>query len=140
MNNNGFTLLEMLFVLSITSVILFLIPPFNHHIAESLKKEQFFTIFQSDVLYIQQMRSTTESTIRIRFFNDYYAVYQEDSRIIKRDYPRGWNVDTRGERNLEFKRFGTLLSPRTIVFKTKQKNEYHLIFPLGKGRFYIVEK
>lgn len=139
MNKNGFTLLEMLFSLSITAVIILIIPPFNHNIIENLKKEQFFTLFQSDVLYIQQMQSTTDKNYRIRFFNEYYAIYYEDKSIIKRDFPKDWIVDTRGNNIIVFKRFGTILSPRTIVFKTKS-DIYHAIFPLGKGRFYIEKK
>ncbi|RLL48087.1 prepilin-type N-terminal cleavage/methylation domain-containing protein [Oceanobacillus piezotolerans] len=135
----GFTLLELLLALSILSVFVLITPIIKSTTLEKIRGQQFLELFQSDVMYLQTITATSNEHLRIQFFQDKYILYRGTKAYISRDYPPQWSIDTRGEDKLSFNKSGTVLKPRTIVFSNKEDN-YHAIFPFGKGRFYILQR
>lgn len=136
----GFTLTELLMVLSIISIVLFIAVGFADNSLENIEMNNFIQVFESDVLYTQNASLGTRKNIRIIFRDYYYTIIHEDTAIndIRRDYPsrfKGINVT---QNRIAFSNGGTLLNPSTIKFRTGRQN-YNLVFPLGKGRYYIAE-
>ncbi|WP_339228113.1 competence type IV pilus minor pilin ComGD [Oceanobacillus sp. FSL K6-2867] len=138
-NNQGFTLLEVLFVLVIFSIISVIFPPFQSEIIEKQKDKQFLETLEIDVLYVQNMTYlTTGENVFIRFYQDNYKIIQGSNIITERVYPDGWNVDYRLNSDIRFNGKGTFLYPRTIHITTTY-SEYRIVFQFGKGRFYIAK-
>ncbi|MBP2078203.1 competence type IV pilus minor pilin ComGD [Oceanobacillus polygoni] len=137
--NNGFTMLEVLFVLAIFSIIIVIFPPFQLEFFEKKKDKQFLETLEIDVLYVQNMSYLTAGEdIFIRFYKDNYKVFQDSKIILERVYPTGWAVDYRQNSDIRFNGKGTFLYPRTIHITTTY-TEYRIVFQFGKGRFYIAE-
>lgn len=141
-NQNGFSLVELLFVLGILSFLLLLIVPLSLNHLEHQREMKFLEQLKYDVLYIQNISMTNKTrTAHLYMSEDYYQIYDRtihDGQI-KRYYPDTWNVDTRVMSQIAFNKNGTMQSPGKFTIQTKQKT-YEIIFPLGKGRFYIVEQ
>ncbi|WP_068671893.1 competence type IV pilus minor pilin ComGD [Oceanobacillus sp. Castelsardo] len=138
MIKNGFTLIELLFVLAIVSIIILISPTLKGASLKNIQDQQFLTVLQSDVLYLQNLSTTTEDNVRITFSNNSYTLKKGEADILNRYYPDGITVNTRENNNIKFKVSGTIVNRKTIVIKTNQST-YHLVFPLGKGRMNIVE-
>jgi competence protein ComGD len=138
MTKNGFTLIELLFVLAIVSIIVLISPTIKGPSLKDIQDQQFLTVLQSDVLYLQNLSTTTEEYVRIMFSPDHYNLRKGEEVILKRYYPNGVTVNTRENNNISFKKSGTIVNRKIIVIKTNQST-YHLVFPLGKGRMNIVE-
>ena len=138
---NGFTLLEVLFVLALLSIILLLLPPINVEVMEKQQEEQFLETFKFDVLYVQSMSNLiTNEEVFIRLYKDNYKILRGSTETIaERTYPPGLVIDSRGNNDISFNSTGTFFYPRTIRITTKH-NDYNAVFQLGKGRFYIAEK
>lgn len=139
MNKNGFTLIEVLFVLGIVSVLLLLSAPLNISTLEKLQDEQFLQVFEFDVLSIQSKATTTNESIKIILMPDRYKILVSHGKPIVRPYPTGWKRGNRTINEISFNKNGALRNPGSIQFTTKNA-VYVIIFPLGKGRFYIVKK
>lgn len=140
MNKNGFTLIEMLFVLGILSVLLLVTVPLNIQTLDKQRTKQFLDTFEFDVLYIQSLTSTSDESepIRIRFHDDHYKIRQGRKTLTIRSYPSGLTLDKRTGDTITFSNSGTILDPRTLKVKAND-GDYHIVFPLGKGRCYIVK-
>lgn len=138
---NGFTLLEMLIVLSIWSVIILLVVPISDpHIAIQREK-RFLETFEHDVLFIQRLSTITlEEEVRIEFSDNKYSILRgnKDEIIAERNIPSNWELQLRLLKNISFDHYGRVRYPRTITITTPL-SEYDIIFPLGKGRCYIVK-
>lgn len=137
MERNGFTLIEMLLVLTVLSILISLALPAHSSSLTKQQENQFIEVLQNDVLLIQNQASiTSKERMYIRFYDDHYLVlHGRNPSYAKRDYPDGWSLLT-SNRILEFHLNGTVLSPRTFIMHSK-KERIALVFPLGKGRFYI---
>ena len=137
----GFTLLEVLFVLSAFALLFLLIPPLPIGKYERFQEKQFLDTFRMDVLYIQsQSNKIPDNNLFIRFHDDRYEIRSGHDKLIKaRPYLSGMTLDTRGKNVLSFNENGTFLSPRNIRMDTDSK-QYEIVFPFGKGRFHINEK
>lgn len=135
----GFTLLEMLFVLSVLSIIILLLPPIKHNLLTKERERRFLEILHYDVLYIQSLAMTTDEITFIRFHEDHYVVIQGvQNELYKRIAPDGWSIYMHSLENISFTHKGIIRKPGNIRFKTPH-TEYKLVCPLGKGRCYIVE-
>ncbi|MBM7597973.1 competence protein ComGD [Virgibacillus halotolerans] len=138
-NNNAFTLLEVLFAMGILSLLLFISIPLNLTTLEKQQIEQFFKTFESDVLYIQNSSITTDEIIYLRFLDDRYILRKANGNsMATRNYPKGLKIDSRTKPDIVFHETGTIINPRTIKVTTNN-GTYHIVFPLGKGRCYIVK-
>lgn len=140
MNKNGFTLIEMLVVLGIVSILLLLSAPLTISTLEKQRDKQFLDVFKFDVLYIQNLASTTKEPITLTFYKDRYEINKHHKKsFIVRQYPNGWELEERPNNSIKFKQNGTFIKPRTFLIASKN-TAYQIIFPLGKGRCYIVKK
>ena len=139
MNKNGFTLLEVLFTLGVLSILLFISVPISFSTLEKQQIQQFFNTFEFDVLYIQHLSTTSDEFIKIRFYEDHYKVYKgSKEKLAIRNYPDGLQVDRRVNPEISFYVSGIVEKPGTIKVTTND-GTYHIVFPLGKGRCYIVK-
>jgi len=137
-SNQGFTLLEVIFVLFVWSILITLSVPIlftniDHHI-----EKEFFKTLESDILLVQTTsHGTTLNNASIVFNNDSYIVriLGDEDKIMNRNYPAGWKTDGRSFKKISFKN-GTIRQPGTILLKSP-KDDYRIIFPLGKGRGYV---
>lgn len=138
---SGFTLVELLLVLSILSILLLLSVPLNISGLQKHQDEQFLETFQYDVLYIQHLATTTtdDKRVYIRFQNDRYSIIENTKTLETRYYPDGWEMDPRTMEELSFKSTGTVRQPGRIKM-TSKNNTYFVVFPLGKGRGYVEEE
>lgn len=138
MDNQGFTLLEVLFVLGVWSLLILLSVPLLFKNIDHQVEKQFFDTLESDILLVQTMshgKPTDQSSIT--FNEDAYVVrtFAEHEQVMTRSYPDGWKTDGRSFKKLSFKN-GTIRKPGTILLQS-DKFDYRLIFPLGKGRGYV---
>lgn len=143
-NERGFTLLEVLFVLSITCMILLLGFSIQTHVLDEHQTKQFFNVFQSDVMLIQQRTMLYEEnlSITIKPEKHQYEVRKGGTGklLYLREIPESWEVRIRTlTQPMSFTSNGTIRHPGTLNIKTKTNN-YNVIFPFGKGRGYIVEQ
>ncbi|WP_449355721.1 competence type IV pilus minor pilin ComGD [Virgibacillus natechei] len=138
---SGFTLVELLLVLSILSILLLLSVPLNISGLQKHQDNQFLETFQYDVLYIQHLATTTTDDKRayIKFNNANYEIVENRKTLETRYYPDGWEVDPWAKKELSFKSTGTIRQPGKIKM-TSKNNTYFVVFPLGKGRGYVVEE
>lgn len=138
-SNRGFTLLEVIFTLSMLSIIVSLSAPIIFSILDSQSEKQFFDLLFSDLLLIQIASHGVNSGKAYVEFEDYsYTVHVDKNgykRKIKRSYPSGWKKDERLFDEISFKN-GTIRKPGTILIQS-ENTDYRIIFPLGKGRGYV---
>ncbi|MFD1038474.1 competence type IV pilus minor pilin ComGD [Virgibacillus byunsanensis] len=138
-HQNGFTLLEVIFVLGIWSIIILISAPLNVTIVEKQEEKQFLETFKFDVLYMQNRSLLTNGYIKLTFYEESYAIHEDRKRLIKRDIPSNWQVNKWNLPFLSFDHEGTIRQPGTFNIKTNLTN-YLIVCPLGKGRCYIVEQ
>lgn len=138
MDRNGFTLVEMLIVLSTISILLLLAAPIQTSVLKSQEEENFLQLFKHDVLLIQNQTSiTSKARIYIRFDNDHYRVVSPRlGHYDRRNYPEGWSYISYNNRELRFNESGTVIGARTMIMYSETER-ITFTFPLGKGRFYI---
>ncbi|WP_163969991.1 competence type IV pilus minor pilin ComGD [Oceanobacillus halotolerans] len=136
---NGFTLIEVLFVLSIWSILFLLSGPLNMSILTKQQEKQFFEAFESDLLYLQTLSyGYNENRLRLSFIanEEMYAIFNGKDEIRKKQIPANWQVDTRNVSAIAFDKNGRIRQAGRIEIITPL-NTYHLVFPFGKRRGYI---
>lgn len=139
MKKNGFTLIEMLVTLSILSILFLLTVPVQSELLGKQQEEQFIETLKQDVLFIQNQSSKhTRDEMYIRFYDNHYSILSGVNKpFAERDYPADWTLVANNQtRLLRFVQSGTVLQPRTLVMYTPSEKLF-IVFPLGKGRFYI---
>ncbi|CAG9613898.1 hypothetical protein BACCIP111899_03125 [Bacillus rhizoplanae] len=143
MKKNGFTLLEMLIVLSAIS-ILSVVTYFNlSSIYEKQKIDQFMNQFSQDILFMQQAAISHRNRHMLRWFPNQakYSVtssgetdpvlvryYSSDIQVNLNTFPNPMTYGADGNIN----RGGTII----VSYKTKT---YYIVFQLGRGRFTYYE-
>ncbi|MEN1970577.1 competence type IV pilus minor pilin ComGD [Lentibacillus sp. N15] len=140
MKKNGFTLLEIVFVLGIWSILLLLVVPIQFSLLDHQEENQFFQTFQSDILFLQSMAYANTKQVDLTFdqANHRYTIQFVDGDILReRTYPADWQIEERTiEKNIAFNDRGTVKQPGVISVVTSSAR-YNITFPLGKGRYYI---
>lgn len=137
-SNQGFTLLEVIFVLAILSILISLSAPIIFTTLEDQNEKQFFETLNSDLLLIQTASHGTTATDASIVFNDQsytVRVLGKEEKVMNRTYPTGWKSDGRAFKRISFKN-GTIRQAGTILLQSAE-SDYRIIFPLGKGRGYI---
>ncbi|WP_174613795.1 competence type IV pilus minor pilin ComGD [Virgibacillus ihumii] len=137
---NGFTLLEVLFVLAILSILLLLSAPIHVSTLEKQVEKQFLKTMQMDILYLQNLSYGSRSPYHLSFENNtrYTIKSITGNVIIKRDIPDDWRINDTTLKQISFNDDGLINQPGTIIIHTSQKR-YKLICPFGKGRCYVAE-
>lgn len=136
MKEDGFTLIEMLMVLGIISTLVLLAFPLQFNVLKEQEEKQFLKTLASDVLYIQQRSTLTSGMNRITFNENSYRITVDGGPSMNRAYPKGLTIDTRTDRNITFNYNGNIKNPRTL-YLVSSLNSYRMVFPFGKGRFYL---
>jgi competence protein ComGD len=144
-NSNGFTLIEMLIVLSAFLMISFstfiLFTPQD----ELLEKNLFFSQLKSDLLFAQQYAISHQEKVTVHIMpenNHYYirGTSYSDNYLIKRQYSSDIKV-VKGSMNLFFQ---YMPDGNTDSFGSTYivigKRTYNLMILIGKGRFYVTER
>ncbi|WP_042223465.1 competence type IV pilus minor pilin ComGD [Oceanobacillus manasiensis] len=136
MKADGFTLIEMLVVLSMLGIMISLALPLQFKLLKEQEEIQFFSMLESDVMYIQQRSTLSADMNRITFNEESYRITSDEQPSIIRIYPEGLTINTRNERNITFNNNGNIKNPRTL-YVNSSLNTYRMVFPFGKGRFYL---
>jgi len=138
-NEKGFTLIEILIVLGIIAILFAIAVPLHVESLENQKEKRFFETLKYDFLFTQRISASGHKAVDIEFRNDEYLINKDVSPIIKRPYPEGWRIDKLNTSIVSFSLRGNIRQGSTLKVYTNN-NEYNVIFPLGKGRFYIEKK
>lgn len=136
LSQRGFTLLEILVVLSIWITILAFSVPFTITLLEKKTEEHILNTFQQDVLYIQNQAIGSKEYLRIILHKNSYIMVGANNKTEERKLPSGWTINRRTIENISFNQKGSIREAGTIQFITPN-NRYNIIFPIGKGRGYI---
>ncbi len=146
-NQNGFTLIEILFVLStflvIASVSTVLLRPQYLQV----EREHFVTNLTADLLYSQQYAISQQKHLVVFILpkeNRYFVKEKLSNKfIVERTIPKGIKVErgTLGALTVDFEfepdggvnRFGT-------IYFTVGKQRYKITLQIGMGRLYVVKE
>jgi competence protein ComGD len=141
-NEKGYTMIELLMVLSIlvvmTGVVVINMVPMK----DSREIKQFIQLLTSDLHYAQQYALTEQIKVQIKFNNaSKQYTLETDSRnkgkIKTIQFPEGvYFEELTSSLELEYGVNGTIQKGGTMLLRTK-KETYKIVFLLGKGRFYI---
>src|SRR5690625_7399011 len=103
---NGFSLIELLVVLSIISTLLLIAVPFTYSMIERQQTKHFFDLLESDVFYVKNQSFATVETARLIFMEDYYIAFVNlnDEKPIIRHYPK--NIKVNNNKNKDRKTVG----------------------------------
>ncbi|WP_182199560.1 competence type IV pilus minor pilin ComGD [Paraliobacillus salinarum] len=140
---NGFSLIEVLIVLSLLTTLLFIGGSIQYRTYDTYQFKQWYALFESDLLRLQQntMSSTNNSYLLIRPNDNSYEVRNSTTEkpIIKRSIPKNLKIRLYSFNNpLSFSKSGTIKNPGKFQVMSKY-SKWEIIFPLGKGRSYINE-
>jgi competence protein ComGD len=141
----GFTLLEMMLVLTVFMVCLgaALIPLLN--ITDEVNDQQFFNQLERDLFEAQSYALLNNVHVNVQFYESgqhkyIISTYEFNRHILaERNIPahfipvRGSMMDIMFQKSGMTNRFGT------VYFKSEEKR-VRLIFLIGRGRFYFLEE
>jgi len=142
-NEAGFTLIEMLIVLSIVSLILSIMFIDYSSRSDEQSFDTWYQQFELDLLYSQKYTMVTRQVLRLSINRDSnsYSLRNDGSSpaLITRKIPEDWDVRVTSVRNpISFTRYGQIVGPGSISVRTKNAR-YSITFPFGKSRSYYVK-
>ena len=141
-NSRGFTLIEMLLVLTIIGIITSIVCHVTLSISEKRNIDQFFNQLIFDIQNMQALAIKEEEKIAINFnsSNAYYAYYDlKDEKIITRTYPEGVKLNNYSNlKLLLITSNGNISKFGTLIFNTPY-GERKLIVYIQEGRLRLVE-
>jgi competence protein ComGD len=140
----GFTLIEMLAVLSIFLVMAAVTAVFVRPQYLMFEKEQFYSQLKGDLLYAQQYAISRQQPVVVYLRpkeNRYFIVQRSNNqRIVERDIPSTVKIGQGTLKNIfEFGHDGRIAQFGTIGFSVDGKN-YEIHIQIGVGRIRIVKK
>ncbi len=143
-NQSGFTLIEMLAVLSIFLVMAAVTAVFIRPQYLMFEKEQFYTQLKGDLLYAQQYAISRQQPVVVYIIpkdNRYFIVQKSNNqRIVERNIPGTVKVEQGTLKNkFEFGHDGRIAQFGTVVFSVDGQN-YEIHVQIGVGRIRIVKK
>ncbi len=139
MERNGFTLIEMLLVLSMFLLLSML----------SLRPISSLLIYQTEQNYLQEIASaillaqtaaiTHETPSKLTFSSQALTIEYPDGKLEKITTPASLTFHVKKNENFSFQaRTGKINRFRTLSI-IGDTHHYQLVFQIGKGRFYIEE-
>ncbi|GAA0457884.1 competence type IV pilus minor pilin ComGD [Alkalibacillus silvisoli] len=142
-NNQGFTLIEILLVLSIVLLITHFSWNAIKLIDQNRAENQFFETFEQDVFYIQQYTLLHQRRLTLLFnsSNSGYIIYENpfNPPLVERKFDENIRLNTSAINNrIVFNTTGSITRPgsfRLII----DENEFLITFPFGKGRYYVTK-
>lgn len=146
-NQNGFTLIEILFIFSIFLVIASVSTVLLRPQYLQVEREHFVTNLSADLLYSQQYAISQQKHLVVFILpkeNRYFVKEKLSSKfIVERTIPKGIKVErgTLGALTIDFEfepdggvnRFGT-------IYFTVGKQRYKITLQIGMGRLYVVKE
>src|SRR5699024_6971714 len=106
------------------------------------KMDVFFAELKSDVDVVQSHNLQKDNFYEIVFNKNNYKLTQNQSNefilIKEQNYPDDATVERRNFNHINYKTNSTIKTPGRIIYKEGNNKHHELIFPLGKGGFYIV--
>lgn len=134
-NQRGFTMMEMLVVLAITSLLtIFLLPKLSETV-RSQEQRHFFTLFESDNLFLQNQMLYRPTYGRINLYRSSYVINLGNNDLIYRTLPEPLHL-TNPNYQISYASSGTIRQPYTYRYKYNN-HVYRVVYPFGKGRFYV---
>lgn len=137
----GYTLFELIIVITILGLLLLIAVPSYHSISKTNEIEHFFQQLQED-LYLTQMTAISRGKLIMLDFrttSKQYQIRMDNTAILSRHYSKQISVENGTlETKIEFNPNGNIRKPGTIFVNTS-KGKYKLTFQLGKGRFYVTK-
>nr|WP_289036702.1 competence type IV pilus minor pilin ComGD [uncultured Allobacillus sp.] len=140
-NQKGFTLIEILVVLSIIIILShFYLLGHNQKPAEQTL-EQFLETFENDLFYLQQYTMTNQIIPQLFFdpSNHIYSIRHASlgQPLLERKFRKDIRIQLNNFKNpLTFSTRGNLSSPGTFFIHFGE-DKYELRFQFGKGQFYV---
>lgn len=134
---NGFTLIEVLFVLAVLSVLILISTPIQVSVLDNKTEEHFLETLEMDLLYMQSLAYNSRTHYRLTFPNQQrYVIKKNNATILERKVPDGWEIDIRTLSTISFNSNGTIREPGTFAIQTLT-DQYNIVCPFGKGRCYV---
>ncbi|WP_117169233.1 competence type IV pilus minor pilin ComGD [Paraliobacillus sediminis] len=141
---SGFTIVELLIVLSILSVLLIIGTNLHIKSYQNYQFNQWHQIFESDILFMQKLSITSMGNVYmlIKPSSHNYEIRSGGlgEIIIKRPIPEEWEIKLHTlSMPLTFSPNGTIQQPGRFQIITPT-TRYDITFSFGKGRSYLIEK
>lgn len=140
-DNNGFTLLEMLVVLSIVIIVSSMAYQFTYKLTEKQTIDFFLNQVQIDIQRAQAFAIESGTATTISFTDDYYYAFQNlnQDKVFEKTYPVGIGVlQNTTFRKIRFNPNGEVADFGTLTFTTPLGTK-KLIINIEKGRMKFVE-
>lgn len=140
-NNKGFTLIEMLLVMSVIMVISTLSFYSFQSYYDKKKLDYFMEQLEEDILFAQMTAMASQRVVYVNFGNEYYTVKDQNifaKELLKRYYGEGIAVTfltSSMSKQVVFYPNGNIKKIGKVQVKYK-KYKYTIVFQLGRGRFY----
>ncbi len=137
MKNDGFTLIEMLFVLLICSLTIQLSITPVHSLINQISEKEMLEQIKADIYLAQTIAITSNKRTEIIFSQEQFYVVIDDQVRFAEKFPKSLKV-------LQLEKFqflpnsGHINRFTTVHFEGLTRN-YKWIFQIGKGRFRIEE-
>jgi competence protein ComGD len=141
-NQRGYTILEMLLVLSISITLLFFtsfsLLPFQ----ESLTKQSFISLLKADLYYLQGYAINKKEKVKLQFYpygNKYSGSVIGGESLLVRSLPEGISQIPHSSINsITFYPNGNTDRFGTIYYMAGEE-QIKVSFQIGQGRFYVQE-
>src|SRR5699024_11770932 len=115
---DGFTLIEMLFILSLVSLFFLLTIVPMHAVVRQQATNGFFELLDADMLYVQNAALNTRQNYRISLRMGYYVLIDGNHNEFKRrTYPEHLKLISASNVRIEFNQNGTIRQPMTTLFQ-----------------------
>ncbi|WP_102274582.1 competence type IV pilus minor pilin ComGD [Cytobacillus massiliigabonensis] len=143
-SEDGFTLLESLFVLSVFLIIASISAFVFKSQFVSLEKQQFISQLRADLLYGQQYAMSHQVLVTVNILPEENSYYLREGYnkgfLIKREIPEVVTIKE-GSMKLffQFKPDGNINRFGSFLIKV-DKVWYRMTFLIGKGRFYVAKE
>ena len=140
-HHNGFSLVEVLLALSISSFMLVIVSNCLYQQYESLQFQQFKRQLDQDLFYIQQVAITQTDNLYVSidaYRNKYYIRrLPRGTTLYERQLPASWKIETSTLGYMvQFNELGNIRKPGSMIIRMLRK-KYRVTCPFGKGRCYI---
>ncbi|WP_188206151.1 competence type IV pilus minor pilin ComGD [Alkalibacillus aidingensis] len=143
MNSKGFTLVEVLIVLSIVTTITYFSLNMFQEIQNKRTINQFFATFEQDIFYIQQYTLLNQSRLTLTFqpHSHGYRIY--DNPLMPAHIVRQFDDTiifhtTDLNHKIRFNTTGNISQPGSFEVIIHNQT-YRITFPFGKGRYYVTQ-
>lgn len=142
-NEQGFTFIELLLVLSIVAVMTFVILPFSDQRLVKASEEDALKTFTAAVHEAQLYAMAHYEGVRLYFLNDFkeYLAETADRRILlSGQFPEGMKLAPSSPlKELYFEPSGWMKNNGRMTFQTKQSGNINISFQFERGRMIISE-